>query len=152
MLAFTLPIAVLLAVAIRPRGNRFGFGPAETKWWYEYNFLCWDFQSYWLEGWPSFYPSDARTSLKRSSIAYIPGLGFSNFWVSGIAWRTLPFTSQAVFTLHPQSYFRVLQVRTPWCIRCALGDVLALILLLWTLLFSEPGSPLKHRCSAMDLA
>jgi putative peptidoglycan lipid II flippase len=147
MLAFTLPIAVLLAVAIRPIVQiLFGFGPAETEMvvWSTRAFLLGLTGHTWLEvAVRSFYAQqDAKTPLKAAflqiSAFIVIAWAFSIFLgPAGIALAdSLTFTGQAVLLLFilNQRFPQVLQVKNTLVrtlAASAVGGVLALILLLY---------------------
>jgi putative peptidoglycan lipid II flippase len=147
MLAFTLPIAVLLAVAIRPIVQIiFGFGPAETEMvvWSTRAFLLGLTGHTWLEvAVRSFYAQqDARTPLKAAFLQALAftGIGWalaSLFGPAGIALAdSITFTGQALFLLFilNRRFPQVLQVKDTLMRALAagaVGGVLALILLIW---------------------
>ena len=147
MLALTLPVAVLLAVTIRPLVQVvFQFEPAETEMvvWATRAFLLGLVGHTWLEvAVRSFYAQqDARTPLKA---AFFQALAFPavawalSRWLgsTGIALAdTLTFTAQAVFLLFllNRSFPSVLQIRNTLMralAACMMGGLLAWALLAW---------------------
>jgi len=147
MLALTLPIAVLLAVAIRPLVQVvFQFQPAETEMlvWATRAFLLGLAGHTWLEvAVRSFYAQqDARTPLKAAffqavSFPFIAWVLSRLLGASGIALAdSLTFTGQAIFLLLLLNirFPHVLQVKNTLMralVACAAGGLLALILLTW---------------------
>ncbi len=147
MLAFTLPIAALLAVAIRPIVQiLFGFGPAETEMvvWSTRAFLLGLTGHTWLEvAVRSFYAQqDAKTPLKAAFLQImvfsVAAWGLSS-WLgpAGIALAdSLTFTGQALLLLFilNRRFPLVLQVRNTLVrtlAASAVGGFLALVLLLY---------------------
>lgn len=147
MLAFTLPIAALLAVAIRPIVQiLFGFGPEETEMvvWTTRAFLLGLTGHTWLEvAVRSFYAQqDAKTPLKAAFLQALAFLGAAwalSSWLgpAGIALAdSLTFTGQAVLLLFilNRRFPQVLQVKTTLVrtlVASAVGGFLALVLLLY---------------------
>jgi putative peptidoglycan lipid II flippase len=147
MLAYTLPIAALLAVAIRPIVQIvFGFAPAETEMtvWCTRAFLLGLTGHTWLEvGVRSFYArQDAWTPFKAAffqALAFIViGWAFSSLLgPAGIALAdSVTFTSQALLLLFilNRQFPQILQVRNTFVrtlAACAVGGLLTLFLLVW---------------------
>jgi len=147
MLAFTLPIAALLAVAIRPIVQiLFGFGPAETEMvvWSTRAFLLGLTGHTWLEvAVRSFYAQqDAKTPLKAAFLQALAFLGVAWAFSSllgpaGIALAdSLTFTGQALLLLFilNRRFPQVLQVKNTLMrtlVASAVGGLLAIILLLY---------------------
>jgi putative peptidoglycan lipid II flippase len=147
MLALTLPVAVLLAVAIRPLVQAvFQFEPAETEMvvWATRAFLLGLAGHTWLEvAVRSFYAQqDARTPLKAAFFQALtfPAIAWAlSRWLgpTGIAFAdSLTFTAQAVFLLIllNKNFPKVLQVKQTLLrslAACAVGGLLAWALRSW---------------------
>jgi putative peptidoglycan lipid II flippase len=147
MLAFTVPIAVLMAVAIRPLVQIvFGFGPAETELvvWCTRAFLLGLTGHTWLEvAVRSFYAQ--QDAVRPLIAAFLQAITFTAVaWVlskllgpAGIALSdSLTFTAQALFLLFilNRRFPKVLQVKNTLMralAASALGGILTLALLLW---------------------
>lgn len=160
MLALTLPVAVLLAVTVRPLVQVvFRFEPAETEMvvWASRAFLLGLAGHTWLEvAVRSFYAQqDARTPLKAAFLQALAFLGVAwglSRWINatGIALAdTLTFSAQAVFLLIllNRDYPQVLRVRQTLLRSLAASGAGGL--LAWALLAWLPLSPFYSALGAL---
>ena len=160
MLALTLPVAALLAVAVRPLVQVvFQFEAAETEMvvWATRAFLLGLAGHTWLEvAVRSFYAQqNARTPLKAAFLQALafPGIAWAlSRWIgaTGIALAdTLTFSAQAVFLLFllNKSFPQVLQVKQTLLRSLAAGGAGGL--LAWALLTWLPLSPFYNALGAL---